>query len=696
MVASSASNEEEMDEKYVIQLSSTNYQRWKYEVQAILESKEVMDIVDGTEARPTDPNKLKAWRKGDATARMVLSRSLDEEHHSFIRACKTSAEIWTTLVTIKERTNSSTKLIASQDFAALRFDPGTTVGSFLAAFNAIVGKMESSGIKVEDSTKIGKVLHCLPTEYDSFRQSWRLTKDDKATFTDLQSQLLATEADIKSRDPLAASGGEAFLGKNVNGSANRNHKSKTDGGAADKKKRDRKKTIECFYCHKKGHIKKDCQQREHDERTGSSQEEDSSDGSMVSGQAYVATSSDQWLGDSGASSHITSHREWFTSFKETSPYPLHVGGGKVLYGRGIGTIMVEVFNGKSWSRSNLLDVRYVPEFGNVNLFSLGSVVQRRMSVTMDKNGTSIKRGKKTLVVGRLAGTLTLMDIRTVVPETAMVTRSLSAQPKATQNLVHGLDRDMECAEVAADKGRSDAISKSSNVMDINSDFVQGNLKGLWPWLKSSNCMVNLDDCLEGLLLKATFLKAWMQVEKMLLLVGQTTRQTDGPDLDVEECQSDQVVPVVGDDLESMTSNEFASDNQAVIEDRGATSGSENDSFTALTQKQKPDCGKCKKLNKRRKTTSPLRTVMCGNQATIDCAFIAANSSTAEEVVTIAKQWYGTKYNGLQWLEGKQIGSLSSKNDAGGLRRRKCRRSRKRKRVLCQLLSLDGALRGQVN
>ena len=423
--ASSASNDEDMDDKHIIQLTSTNYQRWKYEIQAILESKEVQDIVDGTEAKPTDPSKLKVWRKGDATARMVLSRSLDEEHHSFIRACKTSAEIWTTLVTIKERTNSSTKLIASQDFAALRFDPGTTVGSFLAACNAIIGKMESSGILVDDATKIGKVLHCLPMEYDSFRQSWRLTKDDKATFTDLQSQLLATEADIKSRDPLVASGGEAFYGKNVNGGANRNRKSKYDSDAADKKEKARKKNIVCFNCNKKGHYKRECRQLKQKDESDTSREEDSDNGFVVSDQAFPGLEADQWLGDSGASSHITSHREWFVSFKETSPHPIRVGGDKVLNGRGIGTIMVDIFDGKSWSRSNLLEVRFVPEFGSVNLFSLGSVVRRKMFVTMDANGTCIKRGRKTLIVGRLSGTMTIMGIRTVVPESALVAKSCS-------------------------------------------------------------------------------------------------------------------------------------------------------------------------------------------------------------------------------------------------------------------------------
>ena len=570
--ASSASNEEDMDDKHLIQLTSTNYQRWKYEVQAILESKEVMDIVDGTVEKPTDPSMLKKWMKSDATARMVLSRSLDDEHHSFIRACKTSAEIWKTLVTIKERTTSSTNLIASQDFAAFRFDPGMTIGSLLAAFNAIVGKMESSGLTVDDATKIGKVLHCLPMEYDSFRQSWRLTKDDEATFTDLQSQLLATEADIKSRDALAASGGEAFVGKNVSGGEDRRPRSKAGNDPGERKVKDnRSKGVKCYYCHRKGHIKRDCQQREHDESTGTSEEEDSSDGSVVSDRAYVALTSDHWLVDSGASSHITSNR---------------------VHGH-----------------------------------------------------------------------------------------------------VHGWN-----PEVVADKGRSDSILSTKSVMDVNSDFEHCNMKRLWSSLESLNCVVHLDYSLERLLLKATFLKARMQVEKMLLFFGQDTNEVNGG-LDVDGCSSDRLVTVVGGDSDTMMSNECASDNVVVNGDREATSESEIHCFTRLPQKMNSHRGNCGRLNKEPKTTAPqqLKSNLEHHKRskkkprTMSGGFCAAKPSTAEEVVSSSKELCGTMCKGMQSPEVSKSGTLTSTN--GGVARRK--RSKKRKRTVCGILSLGDAHQGQV-
>ena len=157
--------------------------------------------------------------------------------------------------------------------------------------------------------------------------------------------------------------------------------------------------------------------------------------------------------------------------------------------------------------------------------------------------------------------------------------------------------------------------------------------------------------------------------------------SEGSGLDVGGCSGDRAITVVGDDSGTMKSNGFASENVGVIEDREATSGSKNVSSTTLQLKLNPQRGKVKRLNKEPRTTSLQRKFMFGKEEPNDCAFIAASPSTTEEVVTILKQWYGTKYKGLHWLEAKRSVTLTSKIDEVALRRRKHRRSRKRKRDL---------------
>ena len=44
----------EIQEKMVQQLNGSNYQRWKFELEAILEAREVLDVVSGEVVLPKD------------------------------------------------------------------------------------------------------------------------------------------------------------------------------------------------------------------------------------------------------------------------------------------------------------------------------------------------------------------------------------------------------------------------------------------------------------------------------------------------------------------------------------------------------------------------------------------------------------------------------------------------------------------
>lgn len=391
-------------------------------MKAVLASKEVLEVVLGTSTKPaaTETEKLKAWKKADATAMMILSESLDDEHHSFIRSCASSKEMWTTITGIKEQATVSTKLLVSQEFHGYRYEPGMTMSTFLAGLNVIIGKMESLDVTVDDSSKVGKVIHCLPQEFDTFRQSWRLTCGTTGTFVTLQSQFLAAEADMKARDPIGTSAGEAFFGK-----PDHSMKGLKQGPTVKKNDVTKEKfKAKCFFCKKPGHKKADCYKWKAKQGSSDSKQESAS---YNVGDAFTVADGQEWLGDSGAFAHITKNRQWFSSFRSTDPKPIRVGGDKILYSTGVGTIDVEVFNGKKWNRSKLKDVRYVPEFGSANLFSLGSAVNRGVEVAIDKSGLRLIRNGKVEVVGRKTGnTLFTMAIRTLVnPSLAMVTKPVS-------------------------------------------------------------------------------------------------------------------------------------------------------------------------------------------------------------------------------------------------------------------------------
>ncbi|KFD51379.1 hypothetical protein M513_07784 [Trichuris suis] len=90
------------------------------------------------------------------------------------------------------------------------------VTSFVARLNAIVNKMESLKIVMDDASIVGKAVQCLPPQFDNFRESWRLSAPRFAKLTDLTSQLLACESDQVSRSmQTQISTGEALVGRKV-------------------------------------------------------------------------------------------------------------------------------------------------------------------------------------------------------------------------------------------------------------------------------------------------------------------------------------------------------------------------------------------------------------------------------------------------------------------------------------------------
>lgn len=54
-------------------LTKANYQRWKFEVKAELESLDLMDIADGADTQPNGEAASKKWHKRDAKAKRIFS-----------------------------------------------------------------------------------------------------------------------------------------------------------------------------------------------------------------------------------------------------------------------------------------------------------------------------------------------------------------------------------------------------------------------------------------------------------------------------------------------------------------------------------------------------------------------------------------------------------------------------------------------
>ncbi|PNX76308.1 retrovirus-related Pol polyprotein from transposon TNT 1-94, partial [Trifolium pratense] len=104
--------------------------------------------------------------------------------------------------------------------------------------------------------------------------------------------------------------------------------------------------------------------------------------------------SEEWFLDSGCSNHMTPHREWLTSFDASRKTSIKLADSRKLAAEGTYNIVIR---GKTGNKVIVEDVFYVPKM-NYNLMSIGQLVEKGFSVTIEGNSLNLFDAKKNLVL----------------------------------------------------------------------------------------------------------------------------------------------------------------------------------------------------------------------------------------------------------------------------------------------------------
>ncbi|MCO5610866.1 hypothetical protein L7F22_065108 [Adiantum nelumboides] len=260
----------------------------------------------------------------------------------------------------------------------------------LDEFKTILSQLQAQEVEFQDSDKAMFLLVTFP---DSFLDSWdtfRISISDLAPknglkCTDVENSLLMKKLNCKNVDDCRSSNAMHFRGR---------QQSRGNHGSNDQKKSKSKerskfrygKDVECYYCHKKGHVKKDCykwknkQEKKNKDDKGKEKISDSANNVKIEELNALTSDSDKdvfytgslsiaflvasngsyeqdWIMDSDASFHVTPHREWF-SYYEGRHGIVHSGNNYACEIFGAGDIKMSLPNGSQFTLTN---VRHVPK-----------------------------------------------------------------------------------------------------------------------------------------------------------------------------------------------------------------------------------------------------------------------------------------------------------------------------------------------
>ena len=198
------------------------------------------------------------WKQLDAKAKSTIRLHLAESVYFTIVGEATTRSLWQKLCDTYEKKTASNKVYLMKKLYELRMKEGGSVSAHLNEFNILFAQLTSQGLVFDGEVQSIFLLCSLPSSWDTFCTAIsNSAPGGTLVFNDVVGSLLTEEIRRKSLEPTKF--GDAYVAQSQKqrGRTHNRDKSKERRNTRSKS-RDSMRNVECHYCHKKGHMKKDC------------------------------------------------------------------------------------------------------------------------------------------------------------------------------------------------------------------------------------------------------------------------------------------------------------------------------------------------------------------------------------------------------------------------------------------------------
>ncbi|POS85585.1 hypothetical protein EPUL_003892 [Erysiphe pulchra] len=149
-------------------LDGENWNLWKGHMQDNLEMCELWDIVTGIEKEPNNLSfeHIKAWKRRELIARVVIKNSLGVKDYRQIRHAKTAAKIWHTLAALHQPTGAQGRVDLVWQFWNKRCEEDASVHEHIG--EKLHMELAELGIIIEDHMLAILTSKSLSPSYDTY------------------------------------------------------------------------------------------------------------------------------------------------------------------------------------------------------------------------------------------------------------------------------------------------------------------------------------------------------------------------------------------------------------------------------------------------------------------------------------------------------------------------------------------------
>lgn len=314
------------------------------------------------------------WEEDDeqCLARVVLC--IDDSQVTHVRSAVSAKQAWNMLKQYHERNTLTNKVCIMRRICSTKLSEGGNIEQHLGELTDMFQKLVDLGDELIDSWKVALVLSSLPASYDTLVTALESRPEADLTISMVHEKLVS---EYKRRS-------------DSNGGASNSTALKVTSNAES----------ECFFCKRKGHMKKDCRKykkwKEGKEKEGEKQQKankvsDDTHSEFLFTISPRSGSMNQWIIDSGATCHVASNKSFFRSLGNACT-DLAVANGERIKVEGKGTCMIDVINenGKTITVT-ARDVLFAPQLEG-NLLSVKKLLDGNLTVNFTGDGCEIRKG----------------------------------------------------------------------------------------------------------------------------------------------------------------------------------------------------------------------------------------------------------------------------------------------------------------
>ncbi|RVW14266.1 Retrovirus-related Pol polyprotein from transposon TNT 1-94 [Vitis vinifera] len=362
--------------------------------------------IEGDSGKP-EGMKDDEWKKLDRKAVGFIRQWIDDSVFHHVSTENSAHGLWTKLESLYDRKTAVNKAFLFRKLVNSKYKEGTPIAEHLNEIKSIVNQLAAMKITFDDELQALLLLSSLPESWETLVVTVsNSTPDGVVTMSQVTSSLLNEETRRKSS---GSSHSEALVIENRGRGRSKSKASHNRDKSRGRSSSISKKDVECYYCHKKGHMKRECRKlkfkEQNKEKNSEKKQNDTAvvtDGELMIIRDDVSVNligqETDWVIDSGASFHVTSRADFFTSYSQGDFGNVRMGNEDVSKIVGMGDICLETNTG---CKLLLRDVRHVPDI-RLNLISTGKLDDEGYNNNfsdgkwkLSKGSLVVAKGKKT-------------------------------------------------------------------------------------------------------------------------------------------------------------------------------------------------------------------------------------------------------------------------------------------------------------